>query len=103
MSKSRSNKSANKDPKSGPGSRLIHLGRGQISISNYDGPGKKGRKQKRAVAAEGAKNLLTGYEKRAKAKKMKPPKSGGKPKRITTKNPPGGAYTPGAKAKKKRR
>ena len=32
----------------------------------------------------------------------KKPKSGGKPKRITTKNPPGGPETPGAKAKKKK-
>lgn len=29
--------------------------------------------------------------------KMPKPKSGGKPKRITTKNPPGGPKTPGAK------
>ena len=30
---------------------------------------------------------------------MKKPKRGGKPKRITTKNPPGGPLTPGAKKK----
>lgn len=29
------------------------------------------------------------------------PKSGGKPKKITTSAPPGGWHTPGAKAKKK--
>lgn len=29
--------------------------------------------------------------------KMKKPDSGGTPKRITTKNPPGGPHTPGAK------
>lgn len=36
-------------------------------------------------------------------RKMKPPQKGAKPKRITTKNPPGGSQTPGAKkaAKKK--
>lgn len=28
---------------------------------------------------------------------MKPPKKGPKPKRITTKNKPGGPHTPGAK------
>ena len=31
--------------------------------------------------------------------KMTPPKKGKAPKRITTKNPPGGPSTPGAKAK----
>ena len=34
-------------------------------------------------------------------KKMQPPKKGKKPKRIRTKNPPGGPYTPGAKKKKR--
>lgn len=34
-------------------------------------------------------------------RKMAPPKKGGKPKRITTVNPPGGPHTPGAKKKKK--
>lgn len=28
---------------------------------------------------------------------MKPPEKGAKPKKITTKNPPGGSQTPGAK------
>jgi hypothetical protein len=36
-------------------------------------------------------------------KPMKAPKKGRKPKRITTKNPPGGPHTPGAKKKKKGR
>jgi hypothetical protein len=31
---------------------------------------------------------------------MKKPETGGTPKKITTKNPPGGPHTPGAKAKK---
>lgn len=31
-------------------------------------------------------------------KKMRPPKKGGTPKQITTKNKPGGPSTPGAKA-----
>jgi len=70
MSKSRSLKE-NQKVKGGPGARLIHLGRGQIAISNYDGPGKKSRKQKRSIAAAGAKNLLSGYEKRARAKRKK--------------------------------
>jgi hypothetical protein len=39
----------------------------------------------------------------AKAKKMKKPESGGKPKRIRTKNPPGGPHTPGAKKKRKKK
>lgn len=34
--------------------------------------------------------------------KLKPPKKGGKPKRITTKNKPGGPETPGAKEKRKK-
>ena len=34
---------------------------------------------------------------------MKKPKKGRKPKRITTKNAPGGPYTPGAKKKKKKK
>lgn len=34
--------------------------------------------------------------------KLKKPQSGGKPKRITTKYPPGGPRTPGAKKRKKR-
>ena len=34
--------------------------------------------------------------------KLKKPKSGKKPKRIKTKNPPGGPHTPGAKAKRKK-
>ena len=33
-------------------------------------------------------------------KEMKPPKSGGKPKGITTENKPGGPKTPGAKKEK---
>lgn len=40
------------------------------------------------------------------ANKMKPPQRGAKPKRIRTKNPPGGSQTPGAKkarAKKKKK
>ena len=36
-------------------------------------------------------------------KPMKPPMKGGKPKRITTKNPPGGPFTPGAKAAKRKK
>ena len=36
-------------------------------------------------------------------KKMRKPKKGGKPKRITTKNKPGGPYTPGAKKEKKKK
>lgn len=35
--------------------------------------------------------------------KMKKPQSGGKPKRITTKNKPGGPQTPGAKKARKKR
>lgn len=35
--------------------------------------------------------------------KMKPPKKGAKPKRIRTKNPPGGSQTPGAKKKRKKK
>ncbi len=35
--------------------------------------------------------------------KMPKPKKGRTPKRITTKNPPGGPYTPGAKKKKKKK
>jgi len=34
---------------------------------------------------------------------MKKPKKGGTPKRIKTKNPPGGPMTPGAKKKRKKR
>jgi hypothetical protein len=34
---------------------------------------------------------------------MKKPESGGTPKRIRTKNPPGGSETPGEKAKRKRK
>ena len=34
-------------------------------------------------------------------KKLPAPKKGGKPKRITTKNKPGGPKTPGAKKRKK--
>jgi len=34
-------------------------------------------------------------------KKMAKPKKGRMPKKITTKNAPGGPHTPGAKAKKK--
>lgn len=34
---------------------------------------------------------------------MAKPKKGRKPKRIRTKNPPGGPYTPGAKKKRKKK
>ena len=34
---------------------------------------------------------------------MKKPKKGPKPKKIKTKNPPGGPYTPGAKKRKKKK
>ena len=44
---------------------------------------------------------VKGYADGGKVEKpMKPPQTGGKPKRITTKNPPGGPHTPGAKKKK---
>ncbi len=66
MSQSRSKKA---DPRGGPGAKMIHLGRGQIGLGNYEGGGKKSNKQRLAVAAEGAKNLMAGYETRAKAKK----------------------------------
>jgi len=36
------------------------------------------------------------------ARAMKKPQKGAKPKRIRTKNPPGGPRTPGAKKKKKK-
>ena len=36
-------------------------------------------------------------------KQMPKPKKGRKPKRITTKNPPGGPKTPGAKKKAKKK
>ncbi len=36
-------------------------------------------------------------------KKMRKPKSGGKPKQIKTKNKPGGPHTPGAKKRKKKK
>ena len=36
----------------------------------------------------------------ADKKPMTPPKSGGKPKQIKTKNAPGGSQTPGEKAKR---
>ena len=73
MSKSRSNKSIQKDPKSGPGARLINMGRVQIAISKdkYIPKTKAGRKKERDIAAGGAKNLMAGYEKRAKAKAKK--------------------------------
>jgi len=36
-----------------------------------------------------------------KKKPLPKPKSGGKPKKVTTKNKPGGSMTPGAKAARK--
>lgn len=36
------------------------------------------------------------------SKEMKKPEKGGTPKRITTRGEPGGPYTPGAKAKRRK-
>lgn len=45
---------------------------------------------------------VKGYADGGKVEKnpLPPPKKGDKPKQITTKNPPGGPHTPGAKKKK---
>lgn len=54
-------------------------------LTEYSGMSVRERQMKELGLADGGKV------------KMKPPMKGGKPKRITTKNPPGGSETPGAK------
>ena len=44
--------------------------------------------------------MSDGPSSQRRTKEWPKPESGGKPKRITTKNEPGGPKTPGAKAKK---
>jgi len=44
--------------------------------------------------------MSDGPSSQRRTKEWPKPKSGGKPKRIATKNEPGGPHTPGAKAKK---
>ncbi len=59
------------------------------------------KKPKRMACGGKVKKYADGGEAK-KGKKMKPPQKGGKPQRITTQNPPGGPYTPGAKKKAKK-